>query len=426
MSMSNDMLSQDEIDALLRGSDDITGDPAPLNIEDHLSEMEKDALGEIGNISFGSSATALSMLLNQKVEITTPEVTLIYRSHLADEFPHPNVAIQVNYTQGFTGSNLLVIKQSDAAIIADLMLGGDGIQPAEMLGEIQLSAVQEAMNQMMGSSATSMSTIFNKRVDISPPVVDLLDIMQGEGTEKLPQEEMMVKISFRLKIGTLVDSYIMQLLPLNFAKSLVNELLNPPETAESGDNEFNHLDEGSANNQPKQTLNQQPILDHQSDQNRVGTQQGYREDETLYNVQNRQSPHPHTPAYSGQNLQQPAGPQHFGSSFHQGDPPSVQPAVFSSFEPVQLQESEAKNLDILLDIPLQVTVQLGKTKRTVKEILELSPGSIIELDKLAGEPVDILINNRPIAQGEVVVIDENFGVRVTDILSQSDRLRKLK
>ena len=176
--MSDDMLSQEEIDALLRGSDDkdYSGRDDSPRIDDYLNSMEQDALGEIGNISFGSSATALSTLLNQKVDITTPAVSIVERNRLKEEFPHPYVAIQVNYTKGFSGVNLLVIKQSDAAIIADLMLGGDGISASELLGEIQLSAVQEAMNQMMGSAATSMSTIFNKKVDISPPSIDLLNI----------------------------------------------------------------------------------------------------------------------------------------------------------------------------------------------------------------------------------------------------------
>ena len=122
--MGNDMLSQDEIDALLRGTDEEVSDNLmDENLNDYLSEMERDALGEIGNISFGSSATALSTLLNQKVDITTPEVTVLLKSKLVDEFPHPYVAIHVHYTEGFAGTNLLVIKQSDAAIIADLMLG---------------------------------------------------------------------------------------------------------------------------------------------------------------------------------------------------------------------------------------------------------------------------------------------------------------
>ena len=416
--MSNEMLSQDEIDALLKGTDNQSAAPKELQIEDYLSDLEKDALGEIGNISFGTSATALSTLLNQKVEITTPEVSLIFKSMLSDEFPHPNVAIQVYYTQGFTGSNLLVIKQSDAAIIADLMLGGDGINPAEMLGEIQLSAVQEAMNQMMGSSATSMSTIFNKRVDISPPSVELLDLIHGEGTETLPEDDKLVKVSFRLKIGTLVDSYIMQLLPLDFAKSLVNELLNPTpapqEMTEMMQNEAVQTAE------PEQIQHQQvQIEDNQQ-------QLGFNQDRVHQSSPITQTSDPIQPFYSENKANQPTEPQHFGSSFQQGTVTNVQPAVFSNFEPIQLQQSEAKNLEMLLDIPLQVTVQLGKTKRTVKEILELSSGSIIELDKLAGEPVDIHINDRLIAKGEVVVIDENFGVRVTDIISQSDRLRKLK
>lgn len=234
--MSDDMLSQEEIEALLRGesinnNDDHVDDDASAsetyNVTDYLDPMSQDALGEIGNISFGSSATALSSLLGQKVEITTPSITMINRTNLEAEFPHPYVAIQVEYTTGLIGMNLLVIKQSDAAIIADLMLGGDGQAPAEDLGEIHLSAVQEAMNQMMGSAATSMSTIFNKKVDISPPMIDLMNISNNEGTENIPTDELLVKVSFRLKIGNLIDSNIMQLLPLEFSKSLVHQLMNP-------------------------------------------------------------------------------------------------------------------------------------------------------------------------------------------------------
>ena len=192
-----------------------------------MSPIEKDALGEIGNISFGSSATALSTLLNQKVEITTPSVSVIRKANITDEFPTPYVAIQVRYTQGFSGNNLLMVKTSDAAIIADLMLGGDGTNPSELMDEIQISAVQEAMNQMMGSAATSMSTIFNKRGGYLSTSVDILDVKQGKGTERLPDDELMVKISFRLKVGNLIDSSIMQVLPLDFSKKLVNELMNP-------------------------------------------------------------------------------------------------------------------------------------------------------------------------------------------------------
>ncbi len=426
--MSDDMLSQDEIDALLRGTDDeetYESEEQIFNVEDYLSLMEQDALGEIGNISFGSSATALSTLLNQKVDITTPTVTVVQQKKIPEEFPHPYVAIHVSYTEGISGSNLLVIKQTDAAIIADLMLGGDGRNPSIEMGEIQLSAVQEAMNQMMGSAATSMSTIFGKRVDISPPSIDMLDIPQGEGTERIPGDDILAKVSFRLKIGDLIDSNIMQLLPLHFAKSLTDQLLNPGGTQESESSNQEQMAPPASPSMDQTTafVEKQPMMEQtQQSNNYYGQhvpqmepampQGGYQQEQSYY--------------APPQFAQQPSGPQHFGSHYQGGVQPTVQPAVFSNFESYPLQESESNNLNMLLDIPLQVTVELGRTKRSVKEILELSAGSIIELDKLAGEPVDILVNNRLIAQGEVVVIDENFGVRVTDIISQSDRIKKLR
>ena len=394
--MSDDMLSQEEIEALLRGeSIDTDNEPSSLedsfNVDDYLDSMSQDALGEIGNISFGSSATALSSLLGQKVEITTPTISMINRNKLEEEFPHPYVAIQVEYTTGLMGTNLLVIKQADAAIIADLMLGGDGETPSEDLGEIHLSAVQEAMNQMMGSAATSMSTIFNKKVDISPPTIDLMNISQNEGTDNIPTDELLVKVSFRLKIGNLIDSNIMQLLPLEFSKTLVHQLMNP---------EQEEVAVTATAVQEEQPSVQQQAMPMQS-QKQVQTEQV-----------------PTQPAYEQPivNIQQHAHQQ----------PVNVQQAQFTSFENTSLKQSEARNLDMLLDIPLQVTVELGRTKRSVKEILELASGSIIELDKLAGEPVDILVNSRLIAKGEVVVIDENFGVRITDILSKAERLNNLK
>lgn len=427
--VSDEMLSQDEIDALLRGdtNDDVNEVEAPLVIEDYLSLMEQDALGEIGNISFGSSATALSTLLNQKVDITTPTVSIIEKSKLIEEFPHPYVAIQVEYTEGFSGLNVLVIKQSDAAIIADLMLGGDGLNPSGLLDEIQLSAVQEAMNQMMGSAATSMSTIFSKKVDISPPSIELLDVTNGEGENSLPIVDLMVKISFRLRVGDLIDSNIMQLLPLSFAKGLVQELLGGAMQDDSTEQE--PVTVKSAEVQSNQSTTQaaaaiqQPVYEQQMPimQQPIYEQQMPNSQQPMY-----EQPMQQIPYQMQQSMQAPNEPQYFGNHAATSQPVNVQPASFASFQPYPLQESEAKNLEMLMDIPLQVTVELGRTKRSVKEILELSSGSIIELDKLAGEPVDILVNNRLIAKGEVVVIDENFGVRVTDIVSQSDRLKKLR
>ncbi|MCI2255442.1 flagellar motor switch phosphatase FliY [Domibacillus sp. PGB-M46] len=389
--MSDDMLSQEEIDALLRGGDsDDTEESAALeatkNVEEYLDAFEQDTLGEIGNISFGSSATALSSLLNQKVEITTPTVSVVEKSRLKDEFPHPYAAIEVQYTEGFAGANLLVIHQNDAAIIADLMLGGSGVGVAPDLGELQLSAVQEAMNQMMGSAATSMSTIFNKRVDISPPSISLLNLHEGEGEETIPEQELLVKISFRLTVGDLIDSNIMQLIPLQFGKQLVTELLNPaPQEAAPPPIQQAPVTKPAAAQAPPPPA-EPPSMPARASQE---------------------------PVYMGQN------------TGRQASEAKVETAVFSSFQSPQLGDQEARNLNMLFDIPLQVTVELGRTNRNVKDILELTSGSIIELDKLAGEPVDVLVNNRLIARGEVVVIEENFGVRITNIASPADRLKNL-
>ncbi|EIL84752.1 flagellar motor switch phosphatase FliY [Bacillus altitudinis] len=373
MENNGSKLSQDEIDALLKGGSNDDIEPDTL-----LSAMEQDAIGEIGNISFGSSATALSTLLSQKVEITTPTVTVIQKSKLNEEFPHPYVAIEVNYTEGFSASNLLVIQQTDAAVIADLMMGGDGTNADPSLSEIHLSAVQEAMNQMMGSAATSMSTVFNKKIDISPPRVELLDVKEGEGTDRIPAEEMLVKVSFRLTIGELIDSNIMQLYPITFAKDLIAELTDPAE--------------------------EEPVQEA---------------------PQSAPEPQQAAPQVQSAPMQQSAPPKRQAKP-KPAEPVNVAPVEFEAFSEPQHTTSQLGNLDMLMDIPLSITVELGRTQRSVKEVLELSAGSIIELDKLAGEPVDILVNKRIVAKGEVVVIDENFGVRVTDILSQSERLSNLK
>ena len=271
--MSDEMLSQEEIEALLRGEtlEDITSNNVgavveEIKVDDHLSAMEQDALGEVTNISFGSSATALSALLGQKVDITTPSLSMINRNRLEEEFPHPYVAVQVEYTIGLTGMNLLVIKQSDAAIIADLMLGGDGLNPKPELSEIQLSAVQEAMNQMMGSAATSMSTVFNKKVDISPPSIDLMNISKNEGRDNIPDEDLLVKVSFRLRIGELIDSNLMQLLPLNFSKKIVKSLMGgddpePAATTVAPAPQIQAPPQAPPVQQPMQQMSQQPMYE---------------------------------------------------------------------------------------------------------------------------------------------------------------------
>jgi flagellar motor switch protein FliN len=432
--MSNkDYLSQEEIDALLRATSDDdsytegSGPSAP-HVDDYLSPLEQDALGEIGNITFGSAATALSTLLGRKVDITTPKVSVIPKAELESEFPKPHVAVHVRYVDGFHGINLLVIKTTDAQVIADLMMGGDGTNAAAELSEIHISAVQEAMNQMMGSSATSMSTIFNRLVNISPPGIDIMDLASGEGVANLPQEEVFIKVSFRLAIGDLIDSSIMQLLPVSFAREMVSILMGggAPEPAPA----VASFEEPMIPMTPQEPPRRDP----------VPPQMPYQEPPTQPMYQQpmyQQPPHQESPYMPQPTMyQQPMYPP--GAAYHQ--PPqgtggqqampirnvNVQSAQFADLTGGRGAHADDTNLNLLLDIPLKVTVELGRTSKQIKEILELSQNSIIELDKLAGEPVDILVNNKLIAKGEVVVIDENFGVRVTDIVNQWDRIQKLQ
>ncbi|PSL51200.1 flagellar motor switch protein FliN/FliY [Salsuginibacillus halophilus] len=435
MNDNDNMLSQDEINELLKGIDndddndannneeagneEAGGDetnegyPPPasdaeLNVSDYLSEIEQDALGEIGNISFGSAATALSQLLNHKTEITTPVVSAVRSDLIAEEFPQPRVSVHVQYTEGFEGSNVLVIQKRDAAIIADLMLGGDGTNPAEDLTEMHTSAVEEAMNQMMGSASTSMSTVFNKKVDISPPGIGEVDPSDEATMQTLPEENILIKISFRLQIGDLVDSALMQFVTVGFAKQLVEDLMNP-----GGGEEAAATAEPAQEPQPQQAP---PQPEPQPQQQQAPPQPEPQ-------PQQQQQPQQPAAGYSQPQYQQPPPqPQQLGVDQRAAD---VQPAAFASFDPPELNQSETKNLNMLMDIPLEVSVELGRTKRSIRDILEFTQGSIIELDKLAGEPVDILVNQKLIAKGEVVVIDENFGVRVTDIISPEDRLKNL-
>lgn len=453
--MSRDMLSQDEIDALLRANnlvedEEEAGPVASQDVADFLSPFEQDALGEIGNISFGSAATALSTLLSQKVDITTPTVSVVEVEELESEFPIPHVAVHVEYTDGFKGINLLVIRMEDAAVIADLMMGGDGKPANTEMSELHISAVQEAMNQMMGSAATSMSTIFNQFINITPPGIDVMDLAQGKGGDSFSEDDSpLVKVSFRLKVGEhgeLIDSNIMQLLPLSFAKKMIDRLVGGSDdeaaAALAAEAEKPAISAPSASTPPpaqptpqepvqsqvppvaphpgQQPMQQQPPAGYAPPMGYPG-QPMYPDPYAQYAMPPGYVPYPG--AYQQPPVAPPA-PQHFGSPA--ANQANVVPAQFAPLGASPMYTGDLQNLNLLQDIPLQVTVELGRTKKLIREILDLSAGSIIQLDKLAGEHVDILVNNKLIAKGEVVVIDENFGVRVTDIISQVDRVQKLQ
>lgn len=489
------MLSQDEINALLQGMDlsdtadgSDTAAPAPesstadnndngyvtdtkptIGDGEVLTDVEKDAIGEVANISMGSSATTLYSLVNRKVNITTPVVTLATWKTLLDSYEKPCVFIQIKYTQGLDGTNILVLKEHDVKVITDLMMGGDGTNTDGELGELHLSAISEAMNQMMGSAATSLSTLLQTVIDISPPESSLFDLTEvKDGKEIAPfLGGTFVKIAFRMQIDDLVDSTIMQLYPIDFAKKLVETFINT---------QMSSLD-GTAEEQPTQ------VKDSASEQNMQGsaamagttdhmTQPGMdsmgQQGSMNMNGMNQMGMNPmgnmgmnqmgSTPMgmngmnqMGGMNMSQmgmnqtgmnqmgnmngmnPMGNTPMGmNGMNQmgnmngmgmmGMPGqnvqnvNVQPAQFQSFSNDNTGMTGQENIGLIKDVPLEVTVELGRTTKSISDILDFSPGTIIELDRIAGEPIDVLVNGKFVAKGEVVVIEESFGVRITEII----------
>ncbi|MBS5926274.1 MAG: flagellar motor switch phosphatase FliY [Clostridium sp.] len=382
--MSNSFLSQEEIDSLLNGSDDSPSNAwANDNSVNLLSDIEKDLLGEVGNISMGSASTALYQIINQKVNITTPVVSITTLKEIKETFETPTVVLDVEYTSGIIGRNILIIKTEDAAVIANLMMGGDGVVKNHELSEIEISAVQEAMNQMIGSAATSMATMFSREVNISPPISKIWNNNEEPLSSEIPEEEAIVRVSFRMTIGNLVDSNIMQILPVETAKKIVSIMIGKED------------ENSDASKQNYSTVN-----------NEISVESYNKSYEEVYEVN------------------QPVSEKTIIET------PQPQVEVHkASFEPLVESKSSGvsnKNIDLILDVPLDISVVLGRTKKSIKDILNFSTGSLIELDKLAEEPVEVLVNGKTIALGEVVVVDENFGVRITNIVSNTERINSLK
>lgn len=386
------MLSQEEIEALLNGG----GEEAAQNAgSEALSDVEKDAVGEIANICMGTAATTLSTLVNAKVMITTPSVSMVTLNELSSKFGRPCVFVQIAYIEGLDGSNVLILNEADVKVITDLMMGGDGSNVADELSELHLSAISEAMNQMMGAASTSLSSMLEKKIDISPPkasLIDLSDTIQDEITSFLDGEFVMV--SFKMEIGDIVDSQIMQLYPIDFAKELYHRFVGggidasaaAPETASVPTPE------------PTPTPEPAPVQEASVQQEQPTMQQAMPQQPMM------QQGVPQQPM-----MQQPM----YGMPMPDVN---VQPVQFQQFNQAIVPLNQQENIELIMDVPLEVTVELGRTNKSIKEILEFSPGTIIELNKLAGEPIDVLVNGKFVAKGEVVVIEENFGIRVTEII----------
>ena len=348
-------LTQEEIDALMNGTA-----TAGEETESELSQENKDIIGEVGNISMSQAATTLSSLLNRQVKITTPSVSVISFESLIDKWTVPQVTTSIKFKEGLTGHNILMISVKDAVVIADLMMGNDGEEVADKeFGELELSAVGEAMNQMIGSASTSMATMLDRKIDIFPPDVTKWDNKETGLSDEIQNSDSFCQIEFNLTVEGVIDSQIMQLFPIDTVVEISDILLNDKAEVLPG--------------REKQSA---PAVEIPAE---------VTQDEMV-------------------SISKPAF-QELGES-----QPSTAP----------------RNLDLIMDVPLDFSVVLGKSRKTIKDVLNLTTGSVVELDKMTDEPLEVYVNGKLIAEGEVVVINESFGIRITNILSKEQRIRHLK
>lgn len=393
-------MSQEEINALLNS-------PAAADDSESqtlLTDNEKDAIGEIANISMGTAATTLFSLVNRKVDISTPVVAFANWGDICDAYERPCVFIRIGYTVGLDGSNILVLKEHDVKVITDLMMGGDGSNTDGEITELHLSAISEAMNQMMGSAATSLSSMLNKVIDISPPVADLIDLQQTVDESAIDEflAGEFVKISFKMEIGDIVNSEIMQLYPISFAKEMC---ANVTETME---------EDTKSTVSSGQQMTPEPQPTPQAAPQNMGQPMMAAASQQMMQQPMMGQPMMGQPMMGQPMMGQPMMGQEMSQMY--GQQVNVQPAQFQAFSGNMPVGYGPENIDLIMDVPLEVTVELGRTSKSIKEILDFTPGTIIELNRIAGEPIDVLVNGKFVAKGEVVIIEESYGIRITEII----------
>lgn len=364
-----------------------------------LSEMERDIIGEVMNISMGAAATAMSTILDKKVSITTPRLTT--EPLVEFEFDHlePVLGVLIEYVEGIGGTNLLLLKVDDFKKILSHLLGMDMSDVTEF-DEISISAICEIMNQMMGSAAGALATFLGTAINISPPeILETTDKEEVQSKFTVAGSDIL-SIAFDIQIENLVKSEFISIMEPALAKEIIRMSL--------GENTF---EEAAPEPEPA------PLADP--------IQEAVEEDEISYS-----SPVPGmTPATSPLPAaavapQQPAPVEQTSSK------PVIQ-AVQYSYPDLQSDTGsggarEDNNLQLILSVPIQITVELGKTRRKIKDIAEFAPGNIIELDRQAGDQVDIVANGRLIAKGDVVVVDDNYSVRITEIMRAREQFAETK
>ena len=459
-----------------------------------FNPMEIDAIGEMMNISLGSSATAVSNMLDHRVDITTPKVSVVDVKDFTIGKLEPAMGVEIKYVEGLEGSNIMLLRKSDIKVIVDILMGSETPDEEFELNELTISAVCEVMNQMMGAAATALSDFLGYPVNISTPTPFELKDLDEFKKNHLPQgADQVVVVRFSLKIENALESEFMNVMSVSLAKELLrglglgdeDEEEAPPapapepapapasdEESGSGGKQLSQAEiealmagnAGGGDTAPAPEPAPAPASDEDSGSS-GGKQLSQAEIEALMaanmgggDAAPAPAPAP-APAAQPQPQAQPAAaampqqppmavptPEGMPAGGYMGYPPPMyypnypypygyppqaaptppEPKVINT-KPVSLQEmdpisalgkEQAQNLDLIMGVPLQVTVEIGRTQRKVQEILEFSKGSLLVLDKLAGDQVDLFVNGKCIAKGDVVVIDDNFGVRITEIVQK--------
>ena len=389
-----------------------------------FNAMELDAIGEVMNISLGSSATAVSNLLDHRVDITTPSVSVVPVEEFSIGDLEPAIAIEIKYVSGLEGSNIMLLKRGDVKVIVDILMGSETPDEEFELNELTISAVCEVMNQMMGAASTALSDFLGRSVNISTPQSFTLDdIKQFKEDHFQTSDGMLVVVRFTLSIENMLNSEFVNVMSVDLARELlggfgmdISSLSSEPApapapAASSGDGgkmsqeEIERLMGGMSTPAPAPTPAapaQQPAMQAQPMQGMMPQQMPAGYPGVMPGMMPQQMP-----------MQQPM--------YYQPDPKVVnaKPLSLPTLDlSKELGEEQAQNLELIMSVPLEVSVEIGRTRRKVEDVLTFSKGSLVVLDKLAGDQVDLFVNGLCVARGDVVVIDDNFGVRITEVLKQ--------
>ena len=375
------------------------------NVE--FTPYEIDAVGEILNISMGSAATAVSELLNAKVWITTPKVNVFKVSELNYDNLEPAICVKIVYVSGITGSNMMILRQDDVQLILNQLLGNPlVISPDFKFDELNISAVSEIMNQMMGSSATALSDLLGVTVDISTPTPYIIENTKFADLCDMSPDETVVAVNFNLTVDGVMNSEFLSVMSLGLAKTLSGKMIEKfnVDAAESSVAETPApAPAAQPAPAPAPAVQPAPAPAPAAVQPAPVPQAAYQQPAQPY----PQQAYPYPNQYAAYGAYPPPAP-----------PVNIQNAQLHQFEAMDfgIPADQKDNLKLLMGVPLEISVELGTAKRKVKDILEFTQGTIIELERQAGAPVDVVVNGNLIARGDVVVIDDNFAVRITEIV----------